>query len=84
MLLQIQDLFLISSRSHSSLGKAIFFHLYKVALDQDLAGIKFEIINWDTQAVGFYKSLGAKRADNFLQYSLKDDNIERLVKFFYQ
>lgn len=80
--LHLNNLFVLPEYRSQGVGKAIFFHLCKVALDQDLAGIKFEVINWDTQAVGFYENLGAKRSDNFLQYSLKDENIEQLVNFF--
>jgi len=82
--LHLNNLFVRDEYRSQGVGKAILFHLCKVALDQDLAGMKFEVINWDTQAVGFYESLGAKRSDVFFQYSLKREKIENIVSLLSQ
>jgi ribosomal protein S18 acetylase RimI-like enzyme len=79
--LHLNNLFVLPEYRSQGVGKAIFFHLCKVALDRDLAEIKFEVINWDIQAIGFYESLCAKRTDNFLHYSLDGENLEQLVNF---
>lgn len=80
--LHLNNLFVLPDYRSQGVGKAILSHLCKVALNQGLAGIKLEVINWDDKAVGFYESLGAGRSDNFLQYRLKDENIEQMGNFF--
>ncbi|HAA32484.1 MAG TPA: hypothetical protein DCE56_38280 [Cyanobacteria bacterium UBA8553] len=79
--LHLNNLFVLPEYRRQGVGKTILFHLCKLAVDSSCAGLKFEVISWDTEAIGFYERLGVKRSDNYLSYSLKGEDLEQIVAY---
>lgn len=55
----VEDLFVRAQFRNKGIGKALLQHMAVVAREQNCHGMRWEVLNWNTPAVEFYRSLGA-------------------------
>jgi GNAT superfamily N-acetyltransferase len=55
----VEDLFVREKFRRKGIGKAMLRHMAKIARDRDCYGMRWEVLNWNTPAIEFYRSLGA-------------------------
>ncbi|HTZ58393.1 MAG TPA: GNAT family N-acetyltransferase [Acidobacteriaceae bacterium] len=63
----VEDLFVRSQFRGKGIGKALLRHMAVIGRDQNCYGMRWEVLNWNTRAIGFYRSLGVKVQDEWLQ-----------------
>jgi GNAT superfamily N-acetyltransferase len=56
----IEDLFVRPDFRRKGIGKALLQRMAVIASEQNCYGMRWEVLHWNTSAIDFYRSLGAK------------------------
>lgn len=77
--LYLEDLFVRPEYRGKGFGKKLLLHLVKIAKERNCGRMEWSVLNWNTPAIEFYQSLGAKPMDGWTVYRLDSDTISKLV-----
>jgi GNAT superfamily N-acetyltransferase len=77
--LYLEDLFVKPVFRGKGIGKALLLHLAKVAVDENCGRFQWQVLDWNTPAIDFYKSLGAKTMNEWLTMRVEGEDIKRLA-----
>jgi GNAT superfamily N-acetyltransferase len=55
----IEDVFVREAFRQRGIGKQLFRHMARIARQRGCYGMRWEVLNWNTPAIEFYRSLGA-------------------------
>src|SRR5258706_1299251 len=72
----VEDLFVRAEFRRKGIGKALLKHMTAIALEQNCYGMRWEVLNWNTSAIDFYRSLGAKLQSELFPVLLMGDRFE--------
>lgn len=76
--IHLEDLIVTKSKQKIGAGKALYTAVLKYALDNNFSRVAWEVIDWNTNAIDFYKSTGATYLND---WSVVQMNKENLVNF---
>ncbi len=77
--LYLEDLFVKPSFRGKGIGKALLLHLAQIAVDENCGRFQWQVLDWNTPAIDFYKSLGAKTMNEWLTMRVEGDDIRKLA-----
>lgn len=77
--LYLEDLFVKPEFRGKGIGKALLLHLAKIAVDEGCGRYQWQVLDWNTPALDFYKSLGAKVMTEWLTMRVEGEALERLA-----
>ncbi len=77
--LYLEDLFVIPEARGHGIGRALLRHLAQQAVRLGCARLEWSVLDWNTPAIDFYKSLGAEALDEWTRYRLKGDALAALA-----
>jgi GNAT superfamily N-acetyltransferase len=77
--LYLEDIFVVPEHRGRGLGKALIQHVAAIACQQGCFRLEWEVLRWNTPAIGFYERLGARRDDAWDRYTLSDEALLRLA-----
>ncbi len=60
-------------------GKLLLATLARLAVERNCARLEWSVLNWNTPAIDFYKSLNAQPMDEWTVYRLTGDALEGLA-----
>ena len=75
----LEDLFVRPDARGSGLGKALLGKLAALAVERDCARLEWSVLDWNTPAIDFYKSLGATPMDEWTVYRVDGDALDNLA-----
>ena len=75
----LEDLFVRPDSRGSGLGKALLGKLAALAVERDCARLEWSVLDWNTPAIDFYKSLGATPMDEWSVYRVDGDALDNLA-----
>lgn len=75
----LEDLFVMPEARGVGLGKALLVHLAKIAVERGCGRLEWSVLDWNTPAIEFYKSLGAKAMEEWTIYRVSGDGLARLA-----
>lgn len=78
--LYLEDLFVEPEYRGKGYGKKLFVELAKIALEENCGRMEWSVLNWNTPAIEFYKSLQAKPMDEWTVYRLDQKGITDLAE----
>ena len=78
--LYLEDLFVKPSFRGKGIGKALLLHLAKVAVAENCGRFQWQVLDWNTSAIDFYKSLGAEMMSAWLTMRVEGDNLRKLAE----
>ena len=78
--LYLEDLFVRPEARGSGLGKALLAHLAQLCVERDCARLEWSVLDWNTPAIGFYQSLGAKLMDEWTVMRVDGDALTALAE----
>jgi len=78
--LYLEDLFVKPSFRGKGIGKALLLHLAKVAVAENCGRFQWQVLDWNTPAIDFYKSLGAEMMSAWLTMRVEGDNLRKLAE----
>lgn len=65
----VEDLFVRAQFRGKGIGKSVLQRMAVIAREQNCYGMRWEVLNWNTPAIDFYRSLGATVQNNWLSVS---------------
>jgi GNAT superfamily N-acetyltransferase len=78
--LYLEDLFVRPEFRGKGIGKALLLHLAKIAVENNCGRYQWQVLDWNTPAIDFYKSLGAEIMKEWLTMRVEGDALERVAK----
>jgi GNAT superfamily N-acetyltransferase len=74
----LEDLFVSPDHRGSGLGKALLIALAQECVAHGYERLEWSVLDWNTPAIDFYKSLGALPQDEWTTYRLTDEALTKL------
>lgn len=68
--LYLEDLFVYPEHRGKGYGKALLLHLAKQAEEEHCGRMEWIVLDWNTPAIDFYRSIGAKAMDEWTVFRL--------------
>ena len=76
--LYLEDLFVRPRFRKLGIGKALLVYLAKVAVDRGCGRYQWQVLDWNTPAIKFYESLGAKVMNEWLTMRVSGEALRKL------
>jgi GNAT superfamily N-acetyltransferase len=74
----LEDLFVVPEQRGKGVGKQLLRHLARVAVERDCGRLEWAVLNWNSDAIGFYERLGARANSDWTVYRLAGDALQKL------
>jgi GNAT superfamily N-acetyltransferase len=75
----LEDLFVHPEFRGKGIGKALLQQVAAIAIREGCQRLQWEVLDWNTPAIDFYKSMGAEFLDEWLNVRLGGEAIRRLA-----
>ncbi len=75
----LEDLFVRPPFRRKGIGKALLLYLAKVAVQEDCGRFEWQVLDWNTPAIEFYQSLGARVLKEWLTMRVSGAALEKLA-----
>lgn len=76
----IEDLFVKPDLRGLGIGKKILVHLAKICKEKNLPRLQWWVLDWNTDAIGFYEKIGAKPMDEWTVYRVTGKELISLAE----
>ena len=77
--IHLEDLMVTQSKRKIGAGKALYTAVLKYAHDHDFNRVAWEVIDWNTNAINFYKSTGATYLSDWSVVQMNKENLEKYI-----
>ena len=78
--LYLEDLFVYPRYRGRGLGRQLLRHLARVAVERSYGRVEWSVLDWNVDAIGFYRSIGAELLDDWRRCRLAGDAIPALAR----
>lgn len=75
----LEDLFVMPEYRGRGHGKALLVELARIAVERGCGRFEWSVLDWNEPSIAFYKSLGAVPMDEWTNYRVTGDALERLA-----
>jgi GNAT superfamily N-acetyltransferase len=76
----LEDLFVYPAMRGRGIGKALLARLAQIAVDRECGRLEWSVLDWNSDAIRFYESLGAKAMDEWTVYRVTGAALQTLGK----
>ena len=76
----LEDLFVRETMRGKGIGKALLAHLAHVAIERNCGRFEWAVLDWNSPAIEFYKSLGAVPVDDWTIFRVSGDALQHLAR----
>jgi GNAT superfamily N-acetyltransferase len=76
----LEDLFVRQAFRGKGIGKALLAKVAGIARRENCYGVRWEVLDWNQPAIGFYKRLGATFLDQWKSVLLTGEALERAAE----
>ncbi len=76
--IHLEDLFVSEERRGRGIGKALLVFLAREASARGWARLEWSVLDWNTPAIRFYETLGARAMDQWTTFRLTGEALENL------
>jgi GNAT superfamily N-acetyltransferase len=76
----LEDLFVRPAFRGKGIGKALLLHLARIAVRENCSRYVWNVLDWNTPAIEFYESLGAKVLREWLVMRVDGEALKRLAE----
>ncbi|HLZ95340.1 MAG TPA: GNAT family N-acetyltransferase [Candidatus Dormibacteraeota bacterium] len=74
----LEDLYVEESQRGKGTGRALLRRLAAIAVERDCGRLEWAVLDWNTDAIGFYERLGARPNADWTVYRLAGDALTAL------
>ena len=78
--LYLEDLFVRPAFRRNGIAKAVFRYLAKKAVEEGCGRMEWSVLDWNENAIAFYRSLGAKPMDEWTVQRMTGEALTRLAQ----
>jgi GNAT superfamily N-acetyltransferase len=75
----LEDIFVHPEFRGQGIGKALMQRVAAIAVEKGCARLKWEVLDWNTPAIDFYRAMGAEFPNEWLNVCVKGDALLRLA-----
>jgi GNAT superfamily N-acetyltransferase len=75
----LEDIFVHPEFRGLGIGKALLQRVAAIALEKGCARLKWQVLDWNTPAIDFYRAMGADFMDEWRTVRLSGEALERLA-----
>jgi GNAT superfamily N-acetyltransferase len=75
----LEDLFVRPQFRGRGIGKALMVHLARIALEESLYGIRWEVLDWNALAIEVYQRQGARFREHCRVMQITGEDLKRLA-----
>ena len=68
--IHLEDLFVLESFRGRGYGKALLDHMQTIAKERGAGRLEWNVLDWNTPAIQFYESMGAKPVSGWTTYRM--------------
>src|SRR5688572_29568745 len=76
--LYLEDVFVLPTHRGKGYGRALMLHLARVAQDRGCGRFEWAVLDWNTPAIEFYRSLGAEPMNQWVIQRVTGDRLTAL------
>lgn len=76
--LYLEDLFVLPANRGQGIGRALLKRLAGIALQKDCGRMEWAVLDWNQEAIRFYRALGAHPMEDWITFRLEGDSIRKL------
>ena len=73
----LEDLFVEPAHRGKGYGKALLLHVARLAVERGCERMEWAVLDWNTPAIEFYRSLGAQLLDDWRIFRLHGDELRK-------
>ena len=77
--LYLEDLFVLEEHRGKGYGKKLLLYLARLAKERDCGRFEWVVLDWNTPAIEFYNSLGAKQMNEWIITRVDGEQLDRLA-----
>ena len=78
--IHLEDLVVKESMRGTGLGYALYSEIIKQGLKDKVRRVEWNVLNWNTPAIEFYKKSGAKILDDWMVVQMDEEGINNFVE----
>jgi GNAT superfamily N-acetyltransferase len=75
----LEDLFVLPEHRGHGIGRALLAHLARLAVDRGCGRLEWAVLDWNSEAIGFYERLGARPNSEWTIYRVAGEALTRLA-----
>lgn len=77
--LYLEDLYVMPEFRKQGIGKQLLIELAKIAVEKGCGRFEWSVLDWNTPAIDFYKSLGARPMDGWTVFRVDGERLSELA-----
>ncbi|GAA2092593.1 GNAT family N-acetyltransferase [Aeromicrobium tamlense] len=74
--IHLEDLYVDPAQRGSGLGKALLTELARVCVERGYSRLQWQVLDWNTPSIEFYRSLGAVDLEDWRTYRLSGEALQ--------
>jgi GNAT superfamily N-acetyltransferase len=78
--IHLEDLIVTKRKQKIGAGKALYTAVLKYAYDNNFKRVAWEVIDWNTNAIDFYKSTGATYLHDWSVVQMNKENLAKFIQ----
>jgi len=78
--IHLEDLIVTQEKRKIGAGKALYTAVLKYAYDNNYNRVAWEVIDWNTNAINFYKSTGATYLNDWSVVQMNKENLAKFIE----
>lgn len=78
--IHLEDLIVTKNKQKIGAGKALYSAVLKYAHDHNYNRVAWEVIDWNTNAIEFYKSTGATYLNDWSVVQMNKENLAKFIQ----
>ena len=78
--IHLEDLIVTKNKQKIGAGKALYLAVLKSAYDNNFNRVSWEVIDWNTNAIDFYKSTGATYLNDWSVVQMNKENLAKFIQ----
>lgn len=75
----LEDLFVLPEFRSLGIGKSLLQKVAAIALEKNCLRLQWEVLDWNTPAIDFYRAMGAEFLDEWRNVRVSGDALQRLA-----
>jgi GNAT superfamily N-acetyltransferase len=76
----LEDLFVVPEHRGRGIGRALLAHLARLAVERGCGRLEWAVLDWNSEAIGFYERLGARPNSDWTIYRVAGEALDRLAR----
>ncbi|KAI9208135.1 N-acetyltransferase GCN5 [Polychytrium aggregatum] len=73
----LEDLYVKEEARHFGVGTAVLKYLARLAVERDCTRVDWQALDWNENAINFYRKVGARSLDDWITFRLDGDALLR-------